>query len=141
MKISKESSFENSENSDTSSILSSDFVEDDESPATPTSSSSSNGPLYELSEIMAQLPIKRGLSKHYDGKSRSFTSLASIRSIDDVPKKAIPFRGRTKEKSCKSYGWGLDSHHNNNHKAFSPKATISKKGSSRVPFMSSSLAR
>ncbi|KAK8654686.1 hypothetical protein V6N13_107293 [Hibiscus sabdariffa] len=138
MKISKESSFENS---DISSISSSDFVEGDESPATSTSSSSSNGPLYELSEIMAQLPIKRGLSKHYDGKSRSFTSLASIRSIDDVPKKTISFRDRTKVKSCESYGWELDGRHNNNHKAFSPKATVTKKSSSRVPFMSSSLAR
>ncbi|GMI89452.1 OXIDATIVE STRESS 3 [Hibiscus trionum] len=119
-------------------MSSSDIVEDAESRTSP--SSSSDGPLYELSEIMAQLPIKRGLSKHYDGKSRSFTSLASVKSIEDLPKKAMPFCGRAMVKPCKSYAWGLDGHHNNN-KAFSPKATISKKGSSRVSCMSSSLAR
>ncbi|XP_038991555.1 uncharacterized protein LOC120114843 [Hibiscus syriacus] len=138
MKISKESFYENSENSDISSISASDFVEDAEFPATLSSSSSSNGPLYELSEIMAQLPIKRGLSKHYEGKSRSFASLASVKSVEDLPKRAISFGG-SEMKSCKSYGWGLDGHHNS--RAFSPKATISKKGSSRVGFMSSSLAR
>ncbi|XVF34938.1 hypothetical protein REPUB_Repub18cG0101400 [Reevesia pubescens] len=132
--ISNESSFgENSEDS-ISSISSSDLVEDASSATTSSSSLSSNGPLYELSEIMAQLPMKRGLSKHYQGKSQSFTSLASVRSIEDVPKKVIPFQNRAKMKSCKSYGWGLDG-----HKSYSPKGTISKKTStgSRSCFMSS----
>ncbi|KAK8660598.1 hypothetical protein V6N13_051520 [Hibiscus sabdariffa] len=99
-------------------------------------SSSSNGPLYELSEIMAQLRIKRGLSKHYQGKSRSFTVLASVKSIGDLPKKAISVRSRAKMKPCKSHGWGLDGHHNN--KPFSPTAKILKKGSNRFCFVSSS---
>ncbi|KAL4319660.1 hypothetical protein GQ457_18G001150 [Hibiscus cannabinus] len=130
-KISDESSFEKS---DISSI--SDWVENAESVATLSLSSSSNGPLYELSEIMAQLPIKRGLSKHYQGKSRSFTALASVKSIGDLPKKAITVCSRAKMKPCKIHGWGPDGHHNN--KPFSPKATISKKGSNRVCFVSSS---
>ncbi|XP_007012998.2 PREDICTED: uncharacterized protein LOC18588493 [Theobroma cacao] len=122
--ISIESSFENSENS-ISSISSSDLVEDAASATSSSSSSlSSNGPLYELSELMAQLPIRRGLSKHYQGKSQSFTSLARVRSIEDLPKKVIPYR--VKMKSCKSHGWGLDAH---NNKSYSPKATISKKSS------------
>lgn len=56
---SMESSLENSENS-TSSKSSSDLVEDATSATSSSSSSSlsSNGPLYELSEIMTQLPIK-----------------------------------------------------------------------------------
>ncbi|XP_022751721.1 uncharacterized protein LOC111300351 [Durio zibethinus] len=123
--ISIESSFENSENS-ISSISSSDLVEDASSAT--LSSLSPNGPLYDQSEIMTQLPIKRGLSKHYQGKSQSFTSLASVRSIEDLPKKVIPLYNRAKMKSCKSYGWGLDGHSN---KSYRPKATISKKGSNR----------
>ncbi|XP_021275824.1 uncharacterized protein LOC110410456 isoform X2 [Herrania umbratica] len=106
-------------------IMEGDLVEDASSATSSSSSSSlsSNGPLYELSELMAQLPIRRGLSKHYQGKSQSFTSLARVRSIEDLPKKLIPCRA--KMKSCKSYGWGLDAH----NKSYSPKATISKKGS------------
>ncbi|XVE54173.1 hypothetical protein DITRI_Ditri03aG0059300 [Diplodiscus trichospermus] len=135
----------NSENS-FSSISSSDseLAEDASSATTTTttstsssssSSSSSSGPLYELSEIMAQLPIKRGLSKHYQGKSQSFTSLASVRSIEDLPKKVIPLFNRSKIlKSCKSYGWELAGQ---NNKSYSPKATISKKGSVRNCFLSS----
>ncbi|KAL4284979.1 hypothetical protein GQ457_16G002990 [Hibiscus cannabinus] len=128
---------ENSSENSISSISSSDLV-DDASSATSssTSSSSSNGPLYELSDLMAQLPIRRGLSKHYQGKSQSFTSLARVMSIEDVPKKAvIHLSNRAKMKSCKSYGWGLDGQRN---KSYSPKATISKKGwSNRNCFMSS----
>ncbi|KAB2019615.1 hypothetical protein ES319_D07G009000v1 [Gossypium barbadense] len=132
---SDESSFENCINA---SIASSSNLVDD---ATTSSASSSNGPLYELSEMMAQLPIKRGLSKHYHGKSQSFTSLANVKSIEDLPKKVVRVRAKIM-KSCKSYGWGLDGHHHHNKVYYSPKATISKKGSSstRVCFMSSSLA-
>ncbi|KAB2024296.1 hypothetical protein ES319_D06G078000v1 [Gossypium barbadense] len=135
--ISSESSLgENSDNSIYSISSSSDMVEDASSATTSSSSSSSNGPLYELSDLMAQLPIRRGLSKYYEGKSQSFTSLASVRSIEDLPEKVLgPLNIRPKMKSCKSYGWGLGGHKN---KSYSPKATISKKGcSSRGCFMSS----
>ncbi|GMI97764.1 hypothetical protein HRI_003445700 [Hibiscus trionum] len=133
--VSIESSLgENSSENSISSISSSDLVEDASSAS--SSSSSSNGPLYELSDLMAQLPIRRGLSKHYQGKSQSFTSLARVMSIEDLPKKALShLNNRGKMKSCKSYAWGLDCKKN---KSYSPKATISKKGfSSRSCFMSS----
>ncbi|KAL4651850.1 hypothetical protein ACB092_01G190500 [Castanea dentata] len=115
------------------SSSSSELVEDaSSSSSTSTSSSSSssssssphqNGPLYELSELMVHLPMKRGLSKHYQWKSQSFTSLASVKSLEDLAKRTPPHR--KKMKSCKSYGGGLDG-----HKArTSPKATISKKAS------------
>ncbi|XP_034700553.1 uncharacterized protein LOC117925600 [Vitis riparia] len=111
------SSFEDSENSlESSSSL--DLTEDASSSTSPLS----NGPLYELSELMAQLPIKRGLSKYFQGKSQSFTSLASVKSLEDLAKKGTP--NRKKMKSCKSYGGGLDV-----HKLYTPKATISKKAS------------
>ena len=96
-----------------------------------TSSSHSNGPLFELSELMSQLPIKRGLSMFYQGKAQSFSSLASVESIGDLPKKKERFY-RKKMKSCKSFAGGLDSSH---RISFAPKATISKK-SSRATFVS-----
>lgn len=60
---------------------------------------------------------RRGLSKYYQGKSQSFTSLSRAMSIEDLAKKETPYR--KKMKSCRSYGGGLDI-----------KATISKKNSS-----------
>lgn len=88
-----------------------------------SSSSPTHGPLYELSELMDQLPIKRGLSKYYQGKSQSFTSLARVTSLEDLAKKETPYQ--KKIKACRSYGGGL-----NNFKSYTqPKATISKKAS------------
>ncbi|KAJ4782148.1 major centromere autoantigen B-like protein [Rhynchospora pubera] len=66
----------------------------------------SNGPLYELSSLIAQLPIRRGLSKFYTGKSQSFTSLSDATSIEDLAKKETTYSRRMK--MCKSYPGGLD---------------------------------
>lgn len=65
----------------------------------------------------------------YEGKTQSFTSLAEVENIEDLPKKSIPCNKRMK--SCRSYGGGLDS----NRIWYSPKATISKKALRR-PFSS-----
>lgn len=51
---------------------------------------------------------RRGLSKHYQGKSESFTSLASVKSLEDLSK-----RGASQRKKLKS--------------CTPPKAIISKK--------------
>ncbi|CAI8619735.1 unnamed protein product [Vicia faba] len=83
-----------------------------------SSSSSLNGPLYELSELMNNLPIKRGLSIFYQGKAQSFGSLARVESIEDLAKKAKP-NYKNKMKSCKDFG------------LCNPKATIAKKSSKR----------
>ncbi|CAK8533794.1 unnamed protein product [Lathyrus sativus] len=86
--------------------------------------SSSNGSLCDLSELMNNLPIKRGLSMFYEGKTQSFSCLGEVQKMEDVPKKSMGYKKRMKK--CKSYGdriW------------YSPKATISKK-TSRVPFSS-----
>ncbi|KAL2321347.1 hypothetical protein Fmac_030316 [Flemingia macrophylla] len=107
------------------SSSSSELTEDASSSAS-SSSTHSNGPLYELSDLMNHLPIKRGLSMFYQGKAQSFTSLARVESIEDLPKKSIPYR--KKMKSCKSFGGALDT----NRILYSPKATISKKASKRV---------
>ncbi|XP_042488024.1 cell wall integrity and stress response component 1-like [Macadamia integrifolia] len=118
------SSQEDSTTSSITSSSSSDFTEDASSSTSSSSSppQSSNGPLFELSELMAQLPIKRGLSKHYQGKSQSFTSLSSVRCLDDFAKREAPCK--KKMKTCKSYGGGLDT-----RKSCTPKAVISKKPS------------
>ncbi|KAJ4832753.1 hypothetical protein Tsubulata_019795 [Turnera subulata] len=119
------SSEKDSTNSNASSC-SSDLAEDasSSSPSSTLSSSHAKGPLYELSELMAQLPIKRGLSKFYQGKSQSYTSLASVKCLEDLAKKGTPYRSSSKMKSCKSFAGGLDG-----QKAYSPKATIAKKAS------------
>ncbi|KAJ6813040.1 uncharacterized protein M6B38_145130 [Iris pallida] len=99
-----------------------------------TEDSSSSSPLFEMSSLMSQLPFKRGLSVHFEGKSQSFTSLSSVKSLEDLVKPERPFR-RTNPvliKSSKSYGWGLattttTSSHN---KKLSPRGssrTITKK--------------
>ncbi|XP_058749085.1 protein OXIDATIVE STRESS 3-like [Vicia villosa] len=64
----------------------------------PTSSSSLN----DMSSLFQQLPIKRGLSKFYQGKSQSFTSLKNVQSLEDLVKPESPYN--KKLKSCKSYG-------------------------------------
>ncbi|KAL5768719.1 hypothetical protein ACOSQ2_015502 [Xanthoceras sorbifolium] len=134
--VSIESSIDESTNSASSS--SSDLIEEDDassSSSSTSSSSSSNGPLYELSALMAQLPaVKRGLSKFYQGKSQSFTSLANVNNIEDLAKK-VNTSYKMRMKSCKSYAAGLDGH---NKSMISPKATISKKPSRGSPFLSSS---
>ena len=77
---------------------------------------------------------RRSLSKYYQGKSESFGSLESLKSNEDLAKKGglCSYNRRMKLTCKKSYGGGL----NNGHK-YSPKATITKKASSRVPFLSS----
>ncbi|XP_023005492.1 uncharacterized protein LOC111498459 [Cucurbita maxima] len=121
---SMESSMEfSSANSEASSSL--EMVEDalsTVSDSSLSSSSSSNGPLFELSELMVHLPMKRGLSKYYDGKSESFTSLASVERLEDLAKRVCPIR--KKFKSCKSVGGGFDG-----HKSIVPRATLAKKAS------------
>ncbi|XP_054787685.1 protein OXIDATIVE STRESS 3-like [Prosopis cineraria] len=111
------------------SELSSEEEAADSSKTSSSSSSSSTqtkkGPLYELSQLMNHLPIKRGLSMFYEGKAQSFTSLATVESIEDLPKKATFCRKKMKSIS-KSYGGDLDP---DRHKVIShinPKATISK---------------
>uniref|UniRef100_A0ACD5UEV4 Uncharacterized protein n=1 Tax=Avena sativa TaxID=4498 RepID=A0ACD5UEV4_AVESA len=75
-----------SEMSATDSMLSSsgsgEELEDD---ATSSSSSGSTGS-FEMSSLMAQLPLERGLSKFFDGKSQSFASLAAAGSLEDLAK-------------------------------------------------------
>lgn len=94
-------------------------TEDDASSA----SANSSGSLFDLTDLIPQLPIKKGLSKFYQGKSQSYTSLSRVKSIEDLPKKESPYNNKRKlMKSSKSYGGGL-----NNYKSHTlPKPVISK---------------
>ncbi|KAL8456628.1 hypothetical protein ACS0TY_033910 [Phlomoides rotata] len=84
--------------------------------------SPSRGPLYDLADLMAQLPIKRGLSKFYNGKSQTFGSLSNLKSNKDLGKKEMSgIIRRRRMKSSKSDGGNL----NRQHKV-GPKATIKK---------------
>ncbi|KAK6911990.1 hypothetical protein RJ641_024083 [Dillenia turbinata] len=131
-------SLEDSSSSSIGSSSSLDLLED-ASFSSPTSTSSpslsvSDDPQFDLSDLMDQLPIKRGLSKFYKGKSQSFTSLSKVSSIEDLAKKENPYNRRMK--ACKSYGYGL-----NTHRLHTPKASISKKSSRGLISSSSFISR
>ncbi|CAO2813371.1 unnamed protein product [Amaranthus hypochondriacus] len=120
--ISESSLSSSIEDSSNSKELSSSDLDDDASSSSSSSPRASNGPLFELSQLMDQLPIKKGLSKHYKGKSQSFTTLAKVTSLEDLAKKESPYQRRLK--ACRSYGGCL-----NNFRSYynSPKTRISKK--------------
>ncbi|XP_009761617.1 protein OXIDATIVE STRESS 3 [Nicotiana sylvestris] len=80
-------------------------------PTSPNSSGSSghertSGALQNMSSLLQELPFKRGLSKHYNGKSQSFTSLSNVSSLEDLAKPENPYN--KKLNSCKSYGVFLE---------------------------------
>ncbi|KAI9100262.1 hypothetical protein K1719_024480 [Acacia pycnantha] len=85
------------------SSMESDYSEEETSSKfLPSSSAAAHDSLSDLSSLLQQLPIKMGLSRHYDGKSRSFTSLANVRSLEDLRKEE-----NAEKKSCRrSYGGG-----------------------------------
>ncbi|KAL6899469.1 hypothetical protein ACP4OV_006127 [Aristida adscensionis] len=79
--------------------------DDDDDASSSGSDRRRRGGQFEMSSLMAQLPIKRGLSRFFDGKSQSFASLAAVASLEDLAK---PPRKRLKpSRSC---GGGLDAH-------------------------------
>lgn len=85
---------------------------------------------------------RRGLSKHFQGKSQSFTSLANVKCLEDLVKperKEHYFSCKRKKlKGSKSYGNGLD----NYQKALSPKEcsrVITKKSFSSKGSLASSI--
>ncbi|KZV34678.1 hypothetical protein F511_21793 [Dorcoceras hygrometricum] len=93
-----------------------------------SSSNSSRSTSYDFSELMAQLPVKKGLSKFYEGKSESFTSLSRVTSVEDMAKKtATPYT--RKLKASKSCATGLNLY--KPYTLFRP--TISKKSTEPSP--------
>ncbi|CAJ1970812.1 unnamed protein product [Sphenostylis stenocarpa] len=89
----------------TASSLDSDSFEEVTSPVSSSSSSPdqiATEPLNDMSSLFQQLPVKRGLSKYYQGKAQSFTSLAKVRNLEDLVKPENPYN--KKLKCCRSYG-------------------------------------
>lgn len=52
------------------------------------------GGLGSLESLESSLPIKRGLSKYFNGKSKSFASLSDVANISDLTKQENPFNKR-----------------------------------------------
>jgi hypothetical protein len=84
------------------------------------------------------LNFRRSLSKFFDGKSQSFTSLANAINLEDLVKPEKSYNKRMKY--CRSYAGGLD-----RQKSLSPKhsakGAIMKKVSSRGSFGSLGLKK
>ncbi|XP_071693516.1 uncharacterized protein [Rutidosis leptorrhynchoides] len=94
--------------SDVSSVVSSDDESSDDVFEEESSSSNNNSIsrtneniLGDMSDLLQQLPSKKGLSKHFQGKSQSFTSLSKVLCLEDLAKPENPYN--KKLKSCKSY--------------------------------------
>ncbi|RLM91827.1 uncharacterized protein C2845_PM08G24990 [Panicum miliaceum] len=79
------------------------FMQQAASPAQQPVRRLNSDSLYDLSSMMAQLPVKKGLSKYYDGKSQSFACMSEVRCLEDLRKKETPFK---KIKPSRSYGFG-----------------------------------
>ncbi|CAD6339236.1 unnamed protein product [Miscanthus lutarioriparius] len=55
------------------------------------------GPLYGMLTMQDHLPaLRTGLSKYYQGRSESFTSLADVICVEDLAKKTTPYIRRPK---------------------------------------------
>ncbi|KAL1335585.1 hypothetical protein HN51_064429 [Arachis hypogaea] len=61
--------------------------------------SSFKGPLDTMNDLEQDLPVKKGISKFYSGKSKSFTSLAdaiSVTSVQEIVKPEDPYAKKRK---------------------------------------------
>ncbi|KDP41753.1 hypothetical protein JCGZ_26771 [Jatropha curcas] len=52
-----------------------------------------------MNDLRNNLPEKKGLSKYYSGKSRSFTCMADVQSVEDLKKKEHPDAKKRKKYS------------------------------------------
>ncbi|XP_020236593.1 uncharacterized protein LOC109816125 [Cajanus cajan] len=59
---------------------------DNESDNDVNSSYTCHPPFHNINSLHLLLPIRRGISKYYDGKSKSFTSVADAGSVKDIAK-------------------------------------------------------
>ncbi|KAE9450155.1 hypothetical protein C3L33_17937, partial [Rhododendron williamsianum] len=111
--------------------LESDLMEDEvtssasspNSPPPPPLASNSSGQIASTSPLHDM----RGLSKYFQGKSQSFTSLTNVRSLEDLAKPENPYN--KKLKSCKSYGGLLSAqnHHTSSSSHHLPRANSSSR--------------
>ncbi|KAG6588432.1 hypothetical protein SDJN03_16997, partial [Cucurbita argyrosperma subsp. sororia] len=65
---------------------------------------------FDMSSLGANLPQKRGLSRYYSGKARSFACIADARCVEDLKKPTHPdAKKRKKHSDCK--GIHVSPHH------------------------------
>ncbi|KAJ1259562.1 hypothetical protein BS78_10G165700 [Paspalum vaginatum] len=94
-----------------SSVSSSSLASSESSETFQVDAAAAGGPLYELSTIMDHLPAARtGLSKHYQGRSQSFTSLADVSCVEDLAKKTTPYIRRPKASRRYAAPLGVKNH-------------------------------
>eukprot|EP00249_Psilotum_nudum_P011310 c23096_g1_i1 orf=540-1595(+) len=72
----------------------------------PDTQNTFEGPLDCMSSLDFSLPARKGLSRFFSGKSRSFTSLADVVSVRDLAKPENPYS--RKRKNAASYSGSLD---------------------------------
>ncbi|KAG8082986.1 hypothetical protein GUJ93_ZPchr0014g46719 [Zizania palustris] len=66
-----------------------------------SSSGSSSAGHFEMSSLVSELPLmRRGLSKFFDGKSQSFTSLAAVGGLEDLAKPTTMRKRLKTSRSC-----------------------------------------
>ncbi|GLU09472.1 hypothetical protein SLE2022_334260 [Rubroshorea leprosula] len=53
---------------------------------------------FSMASLSQRLPIKRGLSKYYEGMSRSFFSLSEVKTVEDIPKPEHHFNKKLRMK-------------------------------------------
>ncbi|KAK2661373.1 hypothetical protein Ddye_007906 [Dipteronia dyeriana] len=75
-----------------SSLLSSSIGSDDDDDDDANGDVSSS--ILSLDSMEDSLPIKRGLSSHFGGKSKSFTNLSEVNTVKDLVKLENPFNKR-----------------------------------------------
>ncbi|OMO75589.1 hypothetical protein COLO4_25993 [Corchorus olitorius] len=56
---------------------------------------------FDMGALRSNLPQKRGLSRYYSGKSRSFTCIADVRCVEDLKKQEHPEAKKRKKYSNK----------------------------------------
>ncbi|KAK2645231.1 hypothetical protein Ddye_020426 [Dipteronia dyeriana] len=99
------------------------------------------GPLDDLDSLEEVLPIKRGISKFYKGKSKSFTSLAdasSASSMEDLAKPENPYTRKRKNLLAHSNFLGKNrNHHFKSNGSGILKKTVNS-GRSNIPESNSS---
>lgn len=130
---SDDNSMEDHEVNSSSSLSSSPNSPFSYSTASPSGKLATGDSLSDMSSLLQQLPFKRGLSKHFQGKSQSFTCLSNVRCLEDLAKPENPCN--KKLKSCKSYvGFGFSAEtqnrsSSNDQKLLPSSRQISKKTS------------
>ncbi|XP_050234695.1 protein OXIDATIVE STRESS 3-like [Mercurialis annua] len=62
---------------------------------------SSESMIFDMEMLRNNLPKKRGLSRYYSGKSRSFTCMADVHCLEDLKKKENPDAKKRKKYSDK----------------------------------------